>query len=405
MSPSRGAPVSISAVSGISGSISIACWIVVFSPQIIENFRRSSADGLSLTFIVIWLLGDVFNILGAVLQGVLPTMIILAVYYTAADIVLLGQCFYYRGWTPQRRKNSSSALEDEEGVRRGDDDDDEQSALLPHSHSHSPTRPRLGDIDRAARGSISSIQSYLSDPHVDATHLSPATPFVPPSKPTSAPPPAAGTLKPRSPLTAVLFNTTALILVCAAGVLGWWLSTRSSSVRTYPHSHHDPPPPHNPTSSSSSSSSSNNNNSNSSLHIDLLGQIFGYLCAILYLGSRVPQLLLNRRRKSTAGISTLFFLFACAGNLSYVLSIFAHEPACAGLEAVGDSSRPSAGAGTGTRATAQGGGCEEGEWTEAYGRYILLNASWIAGSAGTLVLDLMIFGQVWRYRERGAGEV
>jgi len=32
-------------------SISIACWVVVFSPQIIENFRRQSADGLSIVFI------------------------------------------------------------------------------------------------------------------------------------------------------------------------------------------------------------------------------------------------------------------------------------------------------------------------------------------------------------------
>lgn len=45
-----------------------------------ENFRRSSAEGLSVEFIIIWLAGDVFNILGAVLQGVLPTMIVLAIY-------------------------------------------------------------------------------------------------------------------------------------------------------------------------------------------------------------------------------------------------------------------------------------------------------------------------------------
>lgn len=49
--------------------------LVVFSPQIIENWRRGSADGLSIVFIVVWLLGDVFNILGAVMQGVLPTMV------------------------------------------------------------------------------------------------------------------------------------------------------------------------------------------------------------------------------------------------------------------------------------------------------------------------------------------
>lgn len=70
----------VEAWSGIAGSISIACWVVVFSPQIIENFRRSSAEGLSIVFIVVWLIGDIFNILGAVLQGVLPTMVSLGIF-------------------------------------------------------------------------------------------------------------------------------------------------------------------------------------------------------------------------------------------------------------------------------------------------------------------------------------
>lgn len=67
--------IDLDAVSGIAGSVSIACWVVVFSPQIIENFRRSSAEGLSIAFITIWLAGDIFNIAGAVLQNVLPTMV------------------------------------------------------------------------------------------------------------------------------------------------------------------------------------------------------------------------------------------------------------------------------------------------------------------------------------------
>lgn len=73
--PAQSIDLDIDALSGICGSISIACWVVVFSPQIFENFRRSSAEGLSVVFIVVWLLGDIFNILGAVLQGVLPTMV------------------------------------------------------------------------------------------------------------------------------------------------------------------------------------------------------------------------------------------------------------------------------------------------------------------------------------------
>ncbi|KAL9124246.1 MAG: hypothetical protein Q9217_006406 [Psora testacea] len=375
MSPSRGSHIDIEALSGICGSISIACWVVVFSPQIIENFRRSSADGLSLTFIIVWLLGDVFNILGAVLQGVLPTMIILAVYYTAADIVLLGQCLYYRGLRSSNtiQDKSESAVEDEEAPDRPT----ERSSLLPTSTaSNSPSRPRIGDVDRGARGSISSIHSYLSNNTVDATHLSPATPFMPPSKPMSAPP-APEALKPRSSFIAFLFNTIALILVCAAGVLGWWLSSRFSHTQ-YPRGHDDKGQRHNEHSLISASSDN--------IHFDLWGQIFGYLCAILYLASRIPQLLLNYKRKSTEGVSMLFFLFACVGNLTYVMSIFAYEPACASIERLSRGGRRA--------------GCEDGEWGEEYARYILLNASWLVGSAGTLVLDLLIFAQFWIYREK-----
>jgi len=65
--PPQGFTLNIEALSGILGS--------VFSPQIIENFRRGSANGLSVIFIIAWLSGDVFNILGAVFQGVLPTMV------------------------------------------------------------------------------------------------------------------------------------------------------------------------------------------------------------------------------------------------------------------------------------------------------------------------------------------
>lgn len=360
-------------------SISIACWVVVFSPQIIENFRRSSADGLSLIFLIVWLLGDVFNILGAVLQGVLPTMMILAVYYTLADIILLGQCFYYRGFTlSDPPVDKSVPASDEEAIE--EEEPTEQSALLPHN------RPTISDAEfpsarGSSRGSFSSLCSRLSSSHVDATHLSPATPFIPPPNPTSTPP-AVSPSKTRSTLSTILFNISALIIVCAAGVLGWWLSSRSSHPQ-YPHHHHR---------HELYTAPSPEKEASEPLHFDLWGQIFGYLCAVLYLGSRIPQLLLNYRRKSTEGVSMLFFLFACVGNLTYVMSIFAYEPPCAGIA---DNINGGTGSGPG-----RGGWCEEGEWQEGYGRYILLNASWLIGSAGTLLLDLCIFAQFWMYRDR-----
>ncbi|KAI4279865.1 MAG: hypothetical protein L6R38_004900 [Xanthoria sp. 2 TBL-2021] len=283
-------------------------------------------------------------------------MTILAVYYTLADIVLLGQCFYYRGFTLSDAQPTS----DEEAIV---DETTEESPLLAHDSTAARpiSRPTAADADRNRRSSsFSSFHSHLNQ--VDATHLSPATPLIPSSKPT-VDPPAVSAGASASRLRTFVVNTIALILVCAAGVLGWFLSTRSSQGQQS----HDTSPI--------------SARETKAIRFDLWGQMFGYLCAALYLGSRVPQLLLNYRRKSTEGVSMLFFLFACVGNLTYVMSILAYEPECAKLGRVYRAIQ-----------------CEEGEWSSDYRRYILVNTSWLIGSAGTLLLDMLIFAQFWIYR-------
>jgi hypothetical protein len=54
--------------------------VVVYSPQIYENFTLKSGEGLSIAFVVIWLAGDLCNLIGASTAGLLPTVIILAGY-------------------------------------------------------------------------------------------------------------------------------------------------------------------------------------------------------------------------------------------------------------------------------------------------------------------------------------
>ncbi|KAL8659600.1 MAG: hypothetical protein Q9202_007039 [Teloschistes flavicans] len=342
----------IEALSGICG-----CWIVVFSPQIIEIFRRGAADGLSLNFIIIWLLGDVFNVAGAILQDVIPTMKALAVYHTLADIVLLGQCFYYRGFTfsdAQPAPDEEAAVDEEAG---------EESPLLRQDSTTAKTTSRItaADADRPRRSSSFSF-------HVDASHLSPATPFIAP--PNSTPDlPVISSQRSTSALRTTIFNTTALVLVCAVGVLAWFLSARASHQNNPKDRHDDLPIP---------------TPDGETIRFDLWGQIFGYLCAALYTGSRLPQLLLNYRRQSTEGISMLFFIFACAGNVTFVMSIFAFEPECVKL---------------GHEYAAMQ--CEDGEWSAEYRKYILVNTSWVIGSAGALVLDLLIFVQFWIYSKSG----
>jgi solute carrier family 66 (lysosomal lysine-arginine transporter), member 1 len=324
--------------------------VVVFSPQIIENFRRKSTDGLSLLFLTVWTAGDIANVLGAILQGVLPTMIILAVYYAFADIVLLGQCFWYR----------RSSME---GIDR--------MKPLPPSSSTVEASETTTLLQTPSRSSTS-LAAYNAS---DATHLSPATPFIAPESDEEH------EAHSRSLLMTILLNLLAVLLVVGAGVFGWWLSNTPSlqheslsilpeylkewDGKAYKKHANEPSAP-----------------ANDVLKISVMGQVFGYACAVLYLGSRIPQLVLNAKRKSTEGVSLLFFVFACIGNLTYVLSIFAYEAKC--------SNR------AGTKLAARY--CSSREARTIYARYILVNASWLLGSLGTLILDQVILVQFFMYR-------
>jgi hypothetical protein len=273
-------------------------------------------------------------------------MIILAIYYTIADIVLLAQCFYYRGFTlrdhvsppPPPAAPTPASKAKRSGNLVGPT---ERTALLTGG----------GGGDDAARPEPPPYWAVEDHERRDSwTHLSPAVPFVN-EEPVPAPQPA-----PTPWPQAVALNGLAILMVCAAGIAGWWLS------KTYGRG------------GGGSEGPKPGAGQDHLLKINALGQVFGWLCAVLYLGSRLPQLLLNWRRKSTEGVSVLFFLFACLGNLTFVLSIMAFDPKCASDD-----------------------GCRRGEAARIYWQYVLVNLSWLAGSAGTLLLDMAIFVQFFLY--------
>lgn len=294
MAPPPPIVIDAKAVSGITGLISLACWIIVFAPQIYENYRRKSSEGLSLLFVILWLAGDVFNVLGSVIQGVLPTMIILAIYYTFADIVLLWQCLLYGSGTGE------------------------------YIHL-SPANP-IGDdvLDTVlSRESGNDQNDYDYDSGMDAL---------------IAPESAKDRTKD------FLMKTLMVVLVVGAGMVGWYITLLNDYK--HPGEVNDP----------------------KDMVYDPLAQFFGWLCAALYLGSRVPQILLNYERKLCDGISFMFFLFACLGNLTYVVSILS-----IGMD-----------------------------W-----HYLWINSSWLAGLLGTLFLDFAIFVQFFMYtdgEEEGEGD-
>ncbi|KAI0006122.1 PQ loop repeat-domain-containing protein [Russula compacta] len=76
--------------------MSVFCWLGAQFPQLIENARRKSVEGLALPFLANWLLGDLTNLIGCLLTNQLPFQTLLASYFCLVDVVLLSQYFYYR---------------------------------------------------------------------------------------------------------------------------------------------------------------------------------------------------------------------------------------------------------------------------------------------------------------------
>ena len=87
---------------------------------------------------------------------------------------------------------------------------------------------------------------------------------------------------------------------------------------------------------------------------DILGYILGCISALLYLCSRVPQIVKNFRRKSTYGLSLPMFIMAVMGNLTYGLGILLYS-----VDKI----------------------------------FILQKLPWLIGSIGTLCFDFTIFVQ------------
>lgn len=79
--------------------------------------------------------------------------------------------------------------------------------------------------------------------------------------------------------------------------------------------------------------------------------LLGWGSALLYLGSRLPQIYKNWRLKSCEGLSIMMFLFSVFGNVFYVASIFMNSL----------------------------------EW-----EYLLKNMPWWLGSGGTLIFDFTV---------------
>ncbi|KAJ9075151.1 putative vacuolar membrane transporter for cationic amino acids [Entomophthora muscae] len=98
-------------ISQVLGYLSIFCWICVSIPQLYENWKQKSSESVSLAFVLLWAVGDIFNFAGSLIQGLVLTAILLAGYYLLSDLLLVTQVFYYKVFYTQAIDEGSADTE------------------------------------------------------------------------------------------------------------------------------------------------------------------------------------------------------------------------------------------------------------------------------------------------------
>uniref|UniRef100_A0A3Q4HQZ5 Lysosomal amino acid transporter 1 homolog n=1 Tax=Neolamprologus brichardi TaxID=32507 RepID=A0A3Q4HQZ5_NEOBR len=79
------------------GLLSILCFLVSSFPQYYNSWKSGNMDqALSIWFLLLWLGGDSCNLIGSFLADQLPLQQYTAIYYVAADLIMLGMYTYYK---------------------------------------------------------------------------------------------------------------------------------------------------------------------------------------------------------------------------------------------------------------------------------------------------------------------
>ncbi|XVF15693.1 hypothetical protein REPUB_Repub09cG0177300 [Reevesia pubescens] len=283
------------------GLISLVCWGVAEIPQIITNFKTKSSHGVSLLFLLTWVAGDVFNLVGCLLEpATLPTQFYTALLYTVSTVILVLQSLYYDyiyGWWKCRRIKTDNMDEDEkEPLKPGKPD---SSIPIPKaSQNPNPRREYYYTSARSLAGSgTPPFRTYMrvakSGPSAvgldsDSSSEDEAAPVSSTKRSGTQPRPI-----PRSAASYGTFLAAAVNL--PLGSKAWSEIRTGFTSRRLLQEH--------------------------SMEHSAFGQWLGWLMAAIYMGGRIPQIWLNIKRGSVEGLNPLMFIFALIANATYVASI------------------------------------------------------------------------------------
>ncbi|CAF9931031.1 MAG: hypothetical protein GOMPHAMPRED_005798 [Gomphillus americanus] len=323
-------PTNQALLSTLLGCLSILAWLFAQLPQIYKNYQLKSTAGLSIYFLLIWCFGDSSNLTGAILTNQASWQITVAAYYTFVDCMLLFQFVYF---TYFYRRNIKSR------VPRIDNPPRPGNRVVPESSTRTSARPtnlpqRVLDSSQFP-GSISPLGLEKGAPGS--------------SRPKTRQPTVSSSLA--SPKTVLIISMVLAVLSRAQAS-----PLPSTEVIVL------------------ASGSVKQN----------IGQVVAWTSALMYLGSRLPQLYKNYKRQSTSGLSISLFIAAFFGNLFYSVSLLTNPLAWKSYPPYG------AHGWVGPEAS------DQLIW-------IKLALPFFLGAAGVLALDAAMALQFWKYGEGDRG--
>ncbi|KAI3843670.1 hypothetical protein MKW98_013606 [Papaver atlanticum] len=316
-------------ISFTCGIVSLVCWGVAEIPQIITNFTNKSGHGVSLAFLLTWVAGDIFNLVGCLLEpATLPTQYYTALLYTISTIVLVLQIVYYdyvlRWW---KQKKNVNTIEQTLRVEDDDDKEDYSKPLNPKPSSMDPriaiprgspiassrrhytsarslassNTPPFGSYLRIARSGPSAIEVDIhrtSNNNGSSSEEDEDNVFPPPQK-TSLSQPRRIPIPRSVGYRAAFVATSASLPFGSKAIMNKYLALSGRRLL-------------------SEHGSANN---------EVLGLTLGWMMAAIYMGGRFPQICLNIKRGSVEGMNPLMFIFALIANATYVGSILVRSTA------------------------------------------------------------------------------
>ncbi|GMG21144.1 unnamed protein product [Ambrosiozyma monospora] len=282
-------------LSSIAGSTSLACWFVVILPQLIEQWRLKSVDGISPTFLLIWASGDFANLVGSLSAGLLPEVILTALWFFLSDGFVLFFYIYIGYIYPKRHgvhhgKHGSGKKKHHHPHQlpnqvqdQVQQENDEQTPLI--SETETTTSPLEQTRSRSSRNSNLKSRSRKNSSTLDSFALKPSQHSI------------------------LLRYVLPIVFILMCGIIGSFCSPNGSQAGD----------------GDGDGDGNVGEPDNGQDKFETFPQICGYISAVLYLTARLPQIYRNYTKKSCKGLSLLFFMLSTLGNVTYGLQILLYR--------------------------------------------------------------------------------